>query len=288
MKSELFCINMQRIIADVHHIRRRYRSVFPLSRIGFLFPCYSQENTTFTNKLELCLRISSSSSTAYDVIDGQEFHTPFPHVILKLPGSAHTYAIKTEREAVYLQYPSELLNAMREAGLLNTPRIWQVSITREIREILFRLRRLLYHVLEPGVIDRIDLTAMELFELLIEQDSQHNRISNEMKEKITEIASFFLLNFMNDIDLERLLRENGLSRRSFFRYWKKFHQIGPAEYIRDLRLRHAATLLVETSFDVAEIARMVKLGNSSYLSKLFRNHFGATPLQYRHRPIKSL
>ncbi len=272
---------MERFITDLYSLKRRYRSVFPLSRIGFLFPCPIRPPATYTNKLELCLRLSSASPEAVDVIDGREYHTPFPHVILKLPGSVHTYQVETEREAVYLQYSPELEGAMREAGLLDIPRIWPAVITPELRTLFFRLRQLMDHLLEPGVIDRIDLVGMELFQMLIDQDSQRDRVPDEMESKIGRITSFFHLHFTEEIDLERLLRENGLSRRNFFRYWKKFHAEGPAEYLRELRLLHAASLLAETSLDTGEIARQVRLGNSSYLARLFRNRFGITPLGYR-------
>ena len=83
------------------------------------------------------------------------------------------------------------------------------------------------------------------------------------------------------IELDMLLRKHGFSRRSFFRYWQRIHSVGPADYIRELRVRHAAELLIETSLPVNSIAMRVNLRNFCYFSRLFRRYYGVTPLQYR-------
>lgn len=272
---------MKTLFTNVNQIKRRYSTVLPLSRIGFLFPCRPQKVSTFTNKLELCLRLSSGTSCAEDIIDGVAYRTPFPHVVLKLPDSIHTYDVETGREAVYLQYPPEQEEALRKAGLLDKPRIWPVCITPEIRTQLHRLRELLDRLLEPGAIDRIDLAAMELFEMLVEQDGERGALSGELEARIGRIATYFHLHFTEEIDMERLLKENSFSRRNFFRCWSRLHESGPAEYIRELRLNHAAGLLAETTLPIDEIARRVNFCNSSYLIRLFRARFGTTPLRYR-------
>lgn len=272
---------MKSCIMNVEQIPRRSRAVFPLRRIGFHFPIQSQERRSYTNKLELCLRLSSDSSCAIDEIDGIRFETPFPHVILKLPDSVHTYAVEARRDAVYLQYAPELETAMREAGLLNTPRVWQVTITPEILAQIHRLHEMLPNSAQPGVIEQIDLAAMSLFEYLIAQDPVRNPVQEEVAERIGRITTWFHLHFTEEIELDMLLRKHGFSRRSFFRYWQRIHSVGPADYIRELRVRHAAELLIETSLPVNSIAMRVNLRNFCYFSRLFRRYYGVTPLQYR-------
>ncbi|MBN2640260.1 MAG: hypothetical protein JXR78_01265, partial [Victivallales bacterium] len=86
---------------------------------------------TYTNKLEFCLRYSSSEEYAVDLIDGKEYRTPYPHVIMKLPDKVHSYSINAPRDAVYFQYPPELEGEMRAAGLLEPPLCWQVEMSPE-------------------------------------------------------------------------------------------------------------------------------------------------------------
>lgn len=214
-------------------------------------------------------------------IDGARCRTPFPHVVLKLPESIHTYGVKSDREAVYLQYPPELTGKMREAGLLDTPRIFPVAVTIEVRSLLLKLREELDNLPVSGTADRIDLFALLLWEELLKQDAGGEKNLREMAGKIDRIATFFHLHFADDFDLDRLLRNNGLSRRTFLRYWQRFHRTPPAEYVKELKLRHAKMLLEESPLSIYEIARKVNFRHSNYLCRVFRERFGVTPLQFR-------
>lgn len=272
---------MQTLVMNIGQIPRKTKVVFPVQRIGFLIPHHKQERRTFTNKLELCLRLFSDTSCAIDEIDGKLYRTPYPHVVLKLPDSVHSYEVEGKREAVYLQYPPELEHAMREAGLFNTPRIWCVDVTPEIRSQLTRLNEMLPEATKPGMAEQIDLLAMSLFLHLIRQDPVRQTIPEDAAERIGRISNYIHLHFTEEIDLDALIRRNGFSRRSFFRYWQKTHDSGPADYIRTLRIQHAAELLAETSLSVAAIAQKVNISNIFYFARVFRRSLGMTPNEYR-------
>ena len=274
---------MQTLIMNLNQLHRRSHPVFPLQRIGFLIPIRSQARMTFVNKLELCLRLASDAPCAVDEIDGIEYRTPFPHVVLKLPGSGHTYEIDSPREAVYLQYAPELEEAMRSAELLNTPRVWQVVLTPEIYAQLHNLRRMVETAARPGVIEQIDLAAMSLFEHLIVQDPVRSPLPGEVAERIGRITTYLHLHFTEEIDLDDLIRRNGFSRRTFFRCWSRVHSAGPANYLCELRIRHAAELLLETDLPVSMVAMKVNLRNIFYFSRQFRRYCGMTPLEFRKR-----
>lgn len=272
---------MRTLVMNIGQIPRKTKVVFPVQRIGFLIPHNKQERRTFTNKLELCIRLFSDTPCAIDEIDGKLYRTPYPHVVLKLPDSVHSYEVEGKREAVYLQYPPELKHAMREAGLFNTPRIWRVDVTPEIRSQLTRLNEMLPEATKPGMAEQIDLLAMSLFLHLIHQDPVRQIIPEDAAERIGRISNYILLHFTEEIDLDALIRRNGFSRRSFFRYWQKTHDSGPADYIRTLRIQHAAELLAETPLPVAAIARKVNITNIFYFARVFRRSIGMTPNEYR-------
>ncbi len=275
---------MKPVIANLKNIPRRFQVGFPVSRIGYRMPGLIQGRRVFSDKLEFCLRLTSADgSPARDELDGVSYVTPFPHVLLKLPHSEHVYEVETEREAVYVQYSPELEAAMRKAGLFEMPRIWPVRLTPEIRSLLQKIRDDIDRLLEPGVIDQIDLLAMQLVQELIGQDSRRDEVPRELRQKIDRIATYFHLHFAEDFDLDKLLRSHGLSRRTFQRYWVKFHELPPTEYLRELKLQHVRTQLAESSLPVHAIAREANFRYSYYMCRLFRERFGMTPLQYRRR-----
>ncbi|MCK5402263.1 MAG: helix-turn-helix domain-containing protein [Flavobacteriaceae bacterium] len=53
------------------------------------------------------------------------------------------------------------------------------------------------------------------------------------------------------------------------------------QYIRELRLKEAATLIKETDLTIAEIAYKVGFGSQSYFNKTFRRRYGITPGEYK-------
>lgn len=62
---------MRTLVMNIGQIPRKTKVVFPVQRIGFLIPHNKQERRTFTNKLELCIRLFSDTSCAIDEIDGK-------------------------------------------------------------------------------------------------------------------------------------------------------------------------------------------------------------------------
>ena len=57
--------------------------------------------------------------------------------------------------------------------------------------------------------------------------------------------------------------------------------ITPNDFLRNVRLKHAARLLVETDEPVNKISLMVGFQTSRYFSQCFRQTFGMTPSEYR-------
>jgi LacI family transcriptional regulator len=58
-----------------------------------------------------------------------------------------------------------------------------------------------------------------------------------------------------------------------------------AEILR-LRLDRVTNLLQQTDLTLAEIAARAGFASASHLCRLFRQHFSATPTQYRSRLLK--
>ena len=267
---------------DMSKLERKFKNVFPLSRFGTIYSHHNQ-NMTYTNKLEFCLRYSSGEEYAIDIIDGKEYRTPYPHVIMKLPECVHSYKIRAPRDAVYFQYSPELEEDMRKASLLAPPLCWQVKMTPGIITLVNKMKELAVNSHEEYVADWIDMAALQIIEKLISQRKQKDSHPQYIETGIRRIASYFNLNFTKEINMGKLLSANGFSQRNFFRHWKKFYNVTPAEYVKELKLQYARTLLEETNRPVFEIAYELNYQNSYYLCRLFKKRFGTTPHQYRKK-----
>jgi AraC family cel operon transcriptional repressor len=64
---------------------------------------------------------------------------------------------------------------------------------------------------------------------------------------------------------------------------RKFLQQSPSEFVNVQRMAYAARKLTGTADPLAEIAADCGVPNMSHFHRLFRNHHGLTPAQYRQR-----
>jgi AraC family cel operon transcriptional repressor len=69
---------------------------------------------------------------------------------------------------------------------------------------------------------------------------------------------------------------------------RKFLDQSPSDYVNGQRMAHAARLLSGSSESIADIAADCGIPNLSHFHKLFREHHGTTPLQYRKARQKDL
>ncbi len=80
--------------------------------------------------------------------------------------------------------------------------------------------------------------------------------------------------------LEGLAAELGMSRSGFAARFHAAFGSPPMEFLRDVRLRHAARLLEATDLPVAAVARCVGYESRSYFSRAFRAFHGTDPQSF--------
>ncbi|MBQ3070524.1 MAG: response regulator [Tidjanibacter sp.] len=81
--------------------------------------------------------------------------------------------------------------------------------------------------------------------------------------------------------IEDFASEMAMGRSSFYNKVRSITGYSPNEYIRVIRLKRAAELLLTTQMTSAEISFKVGIHDPSYFSKCFKEQFGVTPKVYR-------
>ena len=85
-------------------------------------------------------------------------------------------------------------------------------------------------------------------------------------------------------NVAQLARQLGWSREYLARQFQRVLGVSPSAAITRCRLEHACSLLRQTDDKLENIAAATGLGSATYLCRIFRQHYGVTPAQYRKQP----
>jgi transcriptional regulator GlxA family with amidase domain len=108
-------------------------------------------------------------------------------------------------------------------------------------------------------------------------------MSNSMDQQLMRNIEQFVLQNMSrgQISLEEMANAMGMGRVPFYHKVRAITTKTPAEVVRELRLKHACTLLVTTNVNMSELAINIGFQTAENFASIFKEKFGMTPLEYR-------
>ena len=71
-----------------------------------------------------------------------------------------------------------------------------------------------------------------------------------------------------------------MSRSNFYRKIKGISGMSPNDYLKTIRLKMAAELLLQQEYRINEIYELVGFSSSSYFTKCFKEQFGVPPKEF--------
>ena len=124
---------------------------------------------------------------------------------------------------------------------------------------------------------------MLLLVALVRICGQHSYESRRDISNVSYTAAFIEKHYTEKLLLKDLAEMSHYSVRQFSRIFQSIYGTTPQQYILELRLRHACTLLEETDLSIEDTALRSGFGDGNYFSRTFKKHIGATPKEYRSR-----
>ena len=82
-------------------------------------------------------------------------------------------------------------------------------------------------------------------------------------------------------DFDQFAINMSSSKSTLHRKLKSLTGLSPGEFIRNIRLKHAAQMLINNKGNISEIAFAVGFNSPKYFSKCFKSEFGLTPREYQ-------
>ena len=141
-----------------------------------------------------------------------------------------------------------------------------------------------FHDFFQGDISTATNTALHIVDLLQMHCVAHakgNEISESTMRRLHRILSYCDQHWNEDISLAKIARQEYFSSSYLSKLFQKYLHIPFSEYIREVRLQHAANQLMQSEKSVANIAYDCGFRSPGALIDAFRQQYGITPGKYR-------
>ena len=87
-------------------------------------------------------------------------------------------------------------------------------------------------------------------------------------------------------DFDQFAIDMATSKSTLHRKLKSLTGLSPGEFIRNIRLKHAALMLANNTGNISEVAFSVGFNDPKYFSRCFKTEFGLTPREYQESKKK--
>ena len=87
----------------------------------------------------------------------------------------------------------------------------------------------------------------------------------------------------SNYSVEQLSRDMNMDRTGLYRKLVSLTGQTPTAFIRSVRLKRAAHLILKNEYTIGEVAELVGFNNAAYFSKAFQEEFGVKPSQYSNK-----
>ncbi len=91
----------------------------------------------------------------------------------------------------------------------------------------------------------------------------------------------------SDFVVDDLANAIAMSRTVFFKKLKSLTGLSPIEFIRDIKIKHAAKLIETQQYTIKEVSFMIGISDTKYFSQCFKNVYGMTPSEYKNLKNRS-
>lgn len=128
-----------------------------------------------------------------------------------------------------------------------------------------------------------NMTAVHLLQHYTTSSEKCIKLSKLTNQQITLVIEYMQAHLEKDMSLEELAAAANVSISHLVRLFKKQTGLTPHQYLIQLRVEQAKTLIRCGRLGMKEIAAQVGFSDQGHFTKLFKRTTGLTPVQYAKR-----
>lgn len=229
--------------------------------------------------------------TLWAIVNGRRFVCRPGDLTVQRAGDISSYGAEQGSHTTVLSFGVGLSQGEVDNVLLH--RNFRVHYSlQNPEEYAARFMEILGAFSAPMPVREWELTAalIRLLSLIVSETKAPLRTVVERKDSSTDqvqlAQSWAISNLRSPFDLSEWAREVGLPRRSFDYLFKQATGFTPKRWLDAQRMQVARQHLLSTGQGVKQIARSVGFDDEFYFSRVFRKHFGQSPLQCRKTGLR--
>ncbi|MGN1030119.1 MAG: helix-turn-helix domain-containing protein [Butyricicoccaceae bacterium] len=190
----------------------------------------------------------------------------------------HSYRADCKLEYLWLHFDGANTTAFYDA-------IWQTHgpVIRTDNKVGERMQQIINQLRTMGQIEEVT-ASRRLHDLLCSLLYAADRIESE-DPLIASVQRYLNEHLQEEIFIPLLAQQFHLSASQLSRLFKSHTGQSPHEYLVNLRINRAKTLLKETRMSVTQIAGEVGYAYDTSFASAFRSKVGMSPRRFREMPI---
>jgi len=205
-------------------------------------------------------------------------------ILILFPGEWHRFKpdAQTGWDEFWVGFKGEIIeNIVRQQFIVKENAVLEIGLHETIIQLFINIiektkgERTGYQPLVSGIVMYL---LGEIHSLTKQQRFHEKDITESI---INKARIIFRTNIDQDISMGEIAEELNVSYAWFRKAFKTYTGIAPNQYLLQLKIEKAKTLLLDQSKTIKEIAFGLNFESAFYFSKLFKNKIGVSPELYR-------
>ena len=170
---------------------------------------------------------------------------------------------------------------LEHMGLLKKIQVFTTPNLQEIYSLLYDMIYVPMQKSDPYLY--FEASFLRLLSLSVPVEAEHTEKNEKSFDKrLNNALSYIATNYKNpNIRVRDVAYAIGISENYFRKLFKKEMGVSVLEYIIKVRMDAAVTLLLNSNYNISEIAEMTGYADYRQFHKIFNDRFGCSPKQYR-------
>ena len=171
---------------------------------------------------------------------------------------------------------SPMISILCNQSILNGQDVIRCTDPAAVEAYFDRIRDFVSYSDDDGTLERkLPDTVFALFMEIIAQHGK-NSIYNSFEVQLKQLDVF-----SPDLTLKKMAEHFKVGERTLDRWFKKYLNLSPFQYVVAMRMQYALQLLSSNSMQIKNVAEECGYRNTSFFIKEFKKYFNETPRNYR-------